>query len=116
MRPLLLAAVSLSVKHNNDEELVGVVGKLHRVGVGVNALYLVKLECAFLAAIDWNMESSRQTYSVYVFEMHSLVTLELPRLLQMAPLITEVFALLDALDPPTVDEDDGEVAQVGPQQ
>ena len=83
LRPLLIAAISLSAKMCIDEELEGIVGSLQRVGFDhIRPADIKHSEMVFLTALDWQINISRQQYCVYAFGLRALVASQIGGLRQ----------------------------------
>ena len=101
IRPLLLAAVSISSKMCFDEHLIGVVDALRAVGFRrIDSDHLCDLEVALLRALQWRAFIHDESYGLYELEVHKLARSLRNALEVLCPTMLEAAASLEP--PPAV--------------
>jgi len=108
VRPILLAAFTLSSKMYYDEVQTGIVDALRAVGFDLlTTVHLYELERELCEALDHQLLIGRQDYSNYVFELRALATANMPQLETSLPAVVRYARGLDGpvAAPPQQQED-----------
>ena len=99
IRSIVLTAYSLAAKSACDELITDAASCLHHSGFeGMSPSKLLSLEKAFVEAISWRLVVSRSSYSLYTFELRTLVASHLGLLCAQSPLLVQHALRLDRLD------------------